>query len=129
MVAGSVLLGCVSTGPHPRALHQVDGDVVYSPPPSSAAYEAYLRARLALSAEPAQLDVAQTEIGVALRYDPRDPHLWTTRAEIAALAGDDDGAVSAAERALSLQPGYPPAAAVLAELRGGAPAAAVAPPR
>jgi Tfp pilus assembly protein PilF len=111
--------GCASTGPHPRALHYVEGELVYSRPATSASYEAYLRARLALSVEPPHLDVAQAEIELALKYDPRDPHLWTTQAEIAAKAGDEDRAMDAVQRALSLRPGYPPAEKMMAQLRGG----------
>jgi Tfp pilus assembly protein PilF len=92
---------------------------VYSRPATSASYEAYLRARLALSVEPPHLDVAQAEIELALKYDPRDPHLWTTQAEIAAKAGDEDRAMDAVQRALSLRPGYPPAEKMMAQLRGG----------
>lgn len=113
--------GCASSGPGYRSLHEVDGEVVYSPPVASGAYAAYLRARLALEASPPRLDEAQRSIEHALRFDPRDPHLWTTRARIAALAGDTDGAVESATRALTLRPGYPPAQSVMAELdRGGA---------
>lgn len=120
MLASVVLgAGCAANGPHPRALHYVDDDLVYSRPASSASYEAYLRARLALSVEPPHLDVAQSEIELALRYDGRDPHLWTTQAEIASKAGDDAKAMAAAKRALTLRPGYPPAQRVLAKLRGG----------
>lgn len=115
----SYVTGCVTMGPHPRALHEVDGDIVYSRPVSSASYEAYLRARIALSTTPPRLDVAQREIDIALRYDPREPQLWTTKAEVASKAGDDEGAMQAIEKALALQPHYPPAMRVLAQLEGG----------
>ena len=111
--------GCATVGPHPRTLHYNDGELVHSRPASSASYEAYLRARLALSVEPPHLDVAQAEIELALRYDGRDPHLWTTQAEIASLAGDEDKAIAAARRALTLRPGYPPAQKMMAKLTGG----------
>ena len=88
------LCACAVQGPRARALHEVDGELVYSNPPSAAAYEAYLRARVALNAEPPQLDMARAEIELAIRYDGRAPHLWTTRAEIAALAGDEETAAA-----------------------------------
>lgn len=129
VVALSVaLLGsvaCAPSGTSARSLHYVDTELVYSNPPSALAYEAYLRARVALSVEPARLEQARSEIEVALHYDRRAPHLWSTRAEIAALQGDDDAAVTSAERALALRPGYPPAQAVLASVRGGPRAAQV----
>jgi Tfp pilus assembly protein PilF len=74
---------------------------------------------LALSVEPPHLDVAQSEIELALKYDPRDPHLWTTQSEIAWKSGDDERAMAAVQRALSLRPGYPPAERMMANLRGG----------
>lgn len=117
---------CATSGASARSLHYVDDELVYSNPPSALAYEAYMRARVALSAEPPRLDQARSEIEVALHYDRRAPHLWSTRAEIAALQGDDDTAVASAERALALRPGYPPAQAVLTGVRGG-PRAALAP--
>lgn len=124
----AVLLGlaaCAPTGTSARALHYVEGELVYSNPPAALSYEAYIRARLALSVEPPQLAQAQAEIEVAIHYDRRAPHLWSTKAEIAALQGQDDVAVSAANRALALRPGYPPAEAVLTHVRGGPQAAAV----
>ncbi|MEM6293100.1 MAG: hypothetical protein AAGA54_17620 [Myxococcota bacterium] len=123
-----VLCACAVQGPRARALHEVDGELVYSNPPSAAAYEAYLRARVALNAEPPQLDMARAEIELAIRYDGRAPHLWTTRAEIAARAGDEETAAASAERALALRPGYAPAEAVLAQVRGGPASAAVGGP-
>lgn len=127
-VVGVALLGlaaCAPTGTSARALHYVDDELVYSNPPSALAYEAYMRSRIALSAEPPRLEQARAEIEVALHYDRRAPHLWSTRAEIAALQGQDDVAVASAERALALRPGYAPAEAVLADVRGGPQAAAV----
>lgn len=128
VVASGVLLGlaaCAPTGTSARALHYVDDALVYSNPPSALAYEAYMRSRIALSAEPPRLEQARAEIEVALHYDRRAPHLWATQAEIAALEGRDDAAVASAERALALRPGYAPAQAVLADVRGGPKAAAV----
>lgn len=124
---GAVLAAaaCAPTGTSARSLHYVDDELVYSNPPSALAYEAYLRSRLALSAEPPQLEQARAEIEVALHFDRRAAHLWSTRAEIAALQGEDDVAVASAERALTLRPGYEPAQAVLANVRGGPKAAAV----
>ena len=116
---------CATSGASARSLHYVDDELVYSNPPSALAYEAYLRARVALSAEPPRLEQARSEIEVALHYDRRAPHLWSTRAEIAALQGDDDAAVASAERALALRPGYAPAQAVLTSVRGGPRAARV----
>lgn len=119
---GVALLGlgaCATPSTSARALHYVEGELVYSYPPSALAYEAYLRARVALSSEPPQLERAQAEIEVALHYDHRAPHLWSTRAEVAALQGDEELAVASAEKALALRPGYAPAQAVLAQVRGG----------
>lgn len=110
--------GCASGGPSYRALHLLHGEEVYSRPVAGYAYEAYLRARLALEEEPPRLAEAQAYIETALQYDPRDPHLWTTQAEIAARSGDAGQALSAADRALRLSPGYPPAAAVVARIEG-----------
>ncbi len=124
MVSASTA-ACTPTGTSARSLHYVDDELVYSNPPSALAYEAYLRSRLALSSDPPQLDQARAEIEVALHFDRRAAHLWATRAEIAALQGEDDVAVSSAQRALVLRPGYEPAQAVLASVRGGPKAAAV----
>lgn len=118
-VLASLGLGCAAVAPSERSLHEVDGQVVSSSPPPPAAYEAYLRARLALESEPPRLDVAQRSIERAIRYDPRDPHLWTTRAEIEERAGQRDRAAASARRALAIRPGYPPAQEVLARVEGG----------
>jgi Tfp pilus assembly protein PilF len=117
---------CVKNGPADHTLHVVDGEVVHSPPPPSSAYAAYLRARLALEAEPPRLEEAQVEIDQALRADPRDPHLWTMRAEVAARRGDGRAATDAIDRAFALSPGYPPAKKLQARLGGGAASAATA---
>jgi Tfp pilus assembly protein PilF len=119
VLAGLVGAACATGGAHPRTLHYIDGELVHSRPAPSASYEAYLRARLALSVQPPHLDVAQAEIELALRYDSRDPHLWTTQAEIAWKAGDENRALAAARRALALRPGYPPAQKVMAQVTGG----------
>lgn len=115
--------GCAIAGPaapRDRTLHEVDGKVVSSPAPAPAAYEAYLRARLALEHEPPQLDVAQRSIERAIRFDPRDPHLWATRAEIEERAGEPEQAATSARRALAIRPGYSPAQEVLARVEGRA---------
>lgn len=117
----SILAGCMPMmAPGYRSLHEVDGEVVHSSPPSPAAYESYLRARLALEREPPQLDLAQHYIRRALKSDPRDPHLWSTRAEIEERQGQAEQARVSAQRALTLRPGYAPAQRVLARLDGGA---------
>ncbi len=53
----------------------------------------------------------------ALHYDRHDPHLWTTRGELAMMRGDLDVAFASTRRALELQPGYPPARQLIVELR------------
>lgn len=126
--AASVLLlalaGCVSSGADTRTLHYIGDDLVSSRPVSPGGYEAYLRARLALEHDPPALDEAQTYIDVALRLDPHEPHLWTTRAEIAQRAGDLDAALVSVRRALELRPDYAPAQSLLVRLEGGEVAAA-----
>lgn len=129
LLALFVLVGCAPARANGRALHLVDGELVHSRPVSSAAYEAYLRARLALEANPPDLALAQTSIDRALELDPRDPQLWTTQAEIAARSGEDERALVAARRALELRPGYPPAHRLLGALEGGEPSAALSPAR
>ncbi len=121
------LAACATPRTSARSLHYVDDALVYSNPPSALAYEAYMRSRIALSSDPPRLEQAASEIEVALHFDRRAPHLWSTRAEIAALAGDDELAVSSAEKALALQPGYGPAQAVLASVGAGPKAARVQP--
>ncbi|MEM7154202.1 MAG: hypothetical protein AAF799_15255 [Myxococcota bacterium] len=122
-VLGLGLLGC-GPGPSTRSLHEVDGQVVASSPPPPVAYEEYLKARLALERDPPQLEEARRSIERALRYDPRDPHLWATHAEIEARAGERERAEASARKALAIRPGYPPAERVLAELSGGSGASA-----
>jgi len=126
VVLGLVALpGCrAAVAPSARSLHYVDDELVYSRPASPQGYEAYLKARLALDAEPADPETAMMYLRRAQRSDPRDPHLWATRAEAAAMLGDVDEARASAERALALSPGYPPARRVLASIDGGARSAA-----
>lgn len=95
---------CASGGPSYRALHVVDGEEVYSRPVAGYAYEAYLRARLALEEEPPRLPEAQAFIETALQYDPRDPHLWTTQAEIAARSGNAGQSLVRSRSRASAQP-------------------------
>lgn len=113
------LCGCASRGPSDHQLHVVEGETVYSAPPSTTAYAAYLRCRLALEDDPPRLDEARAEIDAAIAADGRDPHLWTVRAEIDARRGDSAAALSSVKRALSLRPGYEPAQALAARLGQG----------
>jgi tetratricopeptide (TPR) repeat protein len=115
---------CASTSPNPRSLHYVDGELVHSRPPHARAYEAYLRARVALESDPPQIDEALELIGIAIHYDPREPQLWTTRAEIEAEAGEIERALVSAARALELRPGYTPAQRLIATLGRDRPATA-----
>jgi len=117
-------VGCAGTGTSYRALHYIDGELTTSKPVAGYAYEAYLRARLALDSEPPRLEEAADQISFALRYDPRDPHLWTTLGEIEARAGQPRHALDAAQHALALRPGYGPAKQLMAQLRSDRPASA-----
>jgi len=83
----------------------VDETLVYSAPPDHRAYAAYLEARVAMGGERPDLDRAWEAMARALYYDRRDPHLWTTRGELAMLRGDLDVAFAASKRALELRPG------------------------
>jgi len=105
-----------------RALHYVDGELVATPPPSPAAYEAYIRARLALERDPPQLDAARKHILEALRWQPDEPQLWTVRAEIEWKAADLAAAERALAKALQLRPNYPEAQRLLAEIHERGPA-------
>jgi tetratricopeptide (TPR) repeat protein len=119
VVVGLLLVaGCATTEGSPRSLHYVDGELVYSRPPHARSYEAYLRARVALAAHPPRIEEALQSIEVALDYDPREPQLWTTRAEIEAEAGDFERAIASVGRALELRPGYVPAQQLMATLGG-----------
>ena len=112
-----------------RELHYVDGQLVETRAPSPPAYEAYLRARLALERNPAQLDQARGHILDALRWQPDDPQLWTVKAEIEWKAGDFAAAEHDLARALELRPGYPEAQRLLAQVRDrGSTATAAASP-
>jgi tetratricopeptide (TPR) repeat protein len=128
LLAVAVLGGCYGSmmGPGYRSLHVVEGQVVSSSPPSPSAYEAYLRARLAFEHEPPKLEEARFYIAEAIGFDPRDPQLWATRAEIEERAGKKAEAAAAARRALAIRPGYPLAEQVLARVEGGAGSGATA---
>lgn len=95
-----------------RKLHYVGETLVSSEPVPPFAYEAYLRARLALERTPPDLAAARMHIEEALRWDDEDPQLWTTLAEVAWLSGDATLAGSALEHALELAPDYPQALAL-----------------
>lgn len=100
-----------------RRLHYIDDRLVASEPVPPRAYEAYLRARLALDRTPRDLGFAREQIDEALRWDPDEPQLWTTRAEIAWMAGDVPTAEASLARALELRPGYPAATQLQAQVR------------
>ena len=125
LAAGLGLLGALTFGGgclrvhddwRTRTWEEVDGEVVRSRPVYPSGYEAYARARLAMAQTPPDLPSARTHLEAALRSDPKDPHLWTTLGELEALAGDDELALGAAEYALKLRPGYPPATDLIARL-------------
>jgi cytochrome c-type biogenesis protein CcmH/NrfG len=125
VVAGALACssGCWTNGyTANRGLHYVTdaaGEqlLVRTPPPAPAAYEAYLRARLALERDPPQLDAARGHIIDALRWQPDEPQLWTVRGEIEWRAGDFAAAEQALDRALALRPDYPEAKALQAQIR------------
>ena len=121
--------GCAASGPSGRSLHYLGDTLVTSAPVHHQAYAAYLRARLALEAEPADLAAAERELQRALHVEPRDPHLWTTLAEVELRRGDRDAALAAGRVALSLRPDYPPALQLVAKLEGGAAGATAMAPR
>jgi Tfp pilus assembly protein PilF len=132
--AGCALLGavmscaCGSSSRSSRGLHYVGDELVHSQPAPSRAYEAYLRAQLALQASPPRLQEAMEQIVIALQHDARDPHLWTTKADIHRRQGQVQEALASCRRALELRPGYAPAQSLLTRLeQGRAPAAAVVP--
>lgn len=100
-----------------RGLHYVDGELVETKAPAPAAYEAYLRARLALERNPPQIEAARGHILDALRWQPDEPQLWTVKAEIEWKAGDFAAAEHDLARALELRPGYPEAQQLLATIR------------
>jgi cytochrome c-type biogenesis protein CcmH/NrfG len=117
------LSGCMGNGYYVnRGLHYVTDEagneqLVRSSPPPPGAYEAYLRARLALERTPPLLDEARSHILDALRWQDRDPQLWTTLAEIEWQLGNFAAAEQAIDRALVLRPGYPEAERLLASMR------------
>jgi cytochrome c-type biogenesis protein CcmH/NrfG len=117
------LVGCMGNGYYVnRSLHYVtdeDGDeqLVRSTPPPPGAYEAYLRARLALERTPPLLDEARAHILDALRWQDGDPQLWTMLGEIEWQLGNFTAAEQAIDRALVLRPGYPDAERLLANMR------------
>lgn len=125
LLGGTLGLGCAASGPSTRSLHYMDDTLVYSAPVHHQAYAAYLRARVALEAEPADLATAERELQRALHVEPRDPHLWTSLAEVELRRGDRDAALAAGRVALSLRPDYPPALQLVAKLEGN-PAGATA---
>lgn len=135
LAAALALCGaCVNGYMANRGLHYItnaDGEqvLVRSSPPSPAAYEAYLRARLALEREGADLDAARTQAFVALRWQPNDPQLWTLLAEIEWRAGDTIAAEAALEQALRLRPGFVEALALRSELADTASASPSPPER
>ena len=102
-------------GLNPRTQHVVDDQVVFSPPPSSGEYAAYIRVRVALDTEGADLERAQHDLTVLLARNPRDAHLWTTSAELESRLGNHEKAERALARALELSPDYGPALALRSE--------------
>lgn len=125
---GCILVGagCSAVTPSSRSLHEVDGELVHSRPPSPAAYEAYLRARLALDANPPRPEDALVDLERLNRFAPKDPHLWATRAQAHAMLGEYDDARTAANKALALDPESAKAQRVLTDLPGQEPATATA---
>ena len=114
---------CVNGYTQNRGLHYIetregDEQLVRTSPPPPRAYEAYLRARLALERDPPQLDAAREQVWIALRWQPNDPQLWTLLAEIEWRAGALDEAGAALEQALDLRPGYREALELQAQLAG-----------
>jgi cytochrome c-type biogenesis protein CcmH/NrfG len=119
-LASACSVGCFAD-PYGKArrLHYIGDRLVTSEPVPPRAYEAYLRARLALERNPQDLAVAREQIDEALRWDAKEPQLWTTRAEIAWLAGDFATADDAIARALQLRPDYPAATQLQAKIQAG----------
>jgi tetratricopeptide (TPR) repeat protein len=82
---------------------------------SATAYEAYLRAELAVArGEPA---IAARQLELAQIADPSDGYLASRRAEVLLLAGDRDGALEAAQDASQRFPDQAAAWLVLGEVR------------
>lgn len=117
VIVAALGMACQGSAIHYRSLHEVDGQVVYSKPVSPVSYQAYLQGRLAMEADPPDYDRAAEYLERALRLDPRDPHLWTSQAELEHAHGADEQARHALKRALELRPDYPPAIALDRELR------------
>ena len=126
LVGVSGVSGCYGYGYRStRGLHYITVEgaeggeprLVETQPPAPAAYEAYLRARLALERNPPQLEEARGHILDALRWQPDEPQLWTVKAEIEWKAGDFAAAERDLVRALELRPGYPEAQRLLAAVR------------
>ncbi len=117
-LAGFVLaLGCSYRPAASTGLHYIDDTLVYSQPPDHRAYAAYLEARLLMESQTPDFERAWEAMERALYYDRRDPHLWTARGELAMMRGELDVAFTSTRRALELRPGYPPARALIVELR------------
>jgi cytochrome c-type biogenesis protein CcmH/NrfG len=120
LIALGLLASCLACLGDPyakaRRLHYIGEELVSSEPVPPRAYESYLRARLALERNPQDLAAAREHIDEALRWDPEEPQLWTTRAEIAWLAGDFATAEAAIARALDLRPDYPAATQLQAKI-------------
>jgi len=109
-------VGCAASAPAPRSLHYIEEALVYSPTVHHQAYAAYLRARLVMEVQPAEYGAAEAHLRAALAVAPRDPHLWTTLAELELRRGDRDAALDAGRTALTLRPGYPAARQLVARL-------------
>ncbi|MCA9713469.1 MAG: hypothetical protein H6713_00175 [Myxococcales bacterium] len=108
---------CASTSrPDTRGLHYIGDTLVYSQPGDYRAYDAYIRARVAMEGEHPDLERAHRLVLEALYYERRDPHLWTTRGEIELRMGNLERARRSSRIALDLRPGYPPARSLLSRL-------------
>ncbi|MEZ4426614.1 MAG: hypothetical protein R3A51_02850 [Nannocystaceae bacterium] len=100
-----------------RGLHYLGDTLVQSQPADPRAYEAYLRARLAMERAPRDLAGAHALILQALHFDRHDPQLWTTKGEIELQMGRLEDARKSSRVALMLRPGFTPAQALLARLQ------------
>lgn len=120
MILGFCLVGC-TTSTNLRSLHYLDGKLVASPPADERAYAAYLRARLAMEQTPAHYLEARQHIQDALQYAPKDAHLWTVCGQIELYLGNPREAFLASQRALQLQPNYPPARQLAASVQQASP--------
>ena len=106
---------CAASPSMHGGLHYLEGKLVYSPPADARAYAAYVRARLAMEQE--DVSHARQYILEALQYAPKDAHLWTVRGQIERKLGNQKAALFASQRALELQPDYPPAQQLAASLQ------------